>query len=257
MEFDAEASRLIEAAYATPDIAATRGAVFRALNLRSGDNVADIGCGPGYLLADLAPAVGETGRALGVDVSEAMVATARQRCSAWRNVEVSVGDVTALDIADGTLDAVSMMQVMAYVPDLDAALGELRRVLRPGGRLVVLDTDYDGLVWQSRDRERMRRVRNAYDAHAPWPDVVRLLPEKLARSGFELERLELAPIVTTNYHPNTFVYGFARFLARFVVQSGGMDGAQVQAWLDEFDQLEHDRAFLFSLPRFVFSARRS
>lgn len=257
MEFDAEASRLIEAAYATPDIAATRGAVFRALNLRSGDHVADIGCGPGYLLADLAPAVGQSGRVLGIDVSEAMVETSRQRCSAWSNVEVAVGDVTALDITNGALDAVSTMQVMAYVPGLDAALIELCRVLRPGGRLVILDTDYDGLVWQSRDRERMRKVRDAYDAHAPWPDVVRLLPDKLGGNGFELERLEVAPIVTTNYHPNTFVYGFARFIARFVVQSGGMDGAQVQAWLDEFDELERDRAFLFSLPRFVFCARRS
>ena len=62
MPFDERAARRIEAVYATPDVAATRAAVFGALEPRSGERIVDLGCGPGYMARELALAVGPGGR---------------------------------------------------------------------------------------------------------------------------------------------------------------------------------------------------
>jgi arsenite methyltransferase len=81
LDFDATAAAEVDAIYSTPDVAATRIAVFRAVNPRRGETALDIGCGPGYLLRELATAVGAGGRAVGVDISEPMLAMTRRRCA--------------------------------------------------------------------------------------------------------------------------------------------------------------------------------
>lgn len=89
MPFDERAARRIEAVYATPDVTATRAAVLGALEPRPGEWIVDLGCGPGYMVRELALAVGPGGRAHALDLSRPMLALARRRCQAcprsgWR-----------------------------------------------------------------------------------------------------------------------------------------------------------------------------
>ena len=121
---------------------------------------------------------------------------------------------------------------------------------------MILDTDFSGLVWESRDRDRMSRILEAYNRHVAWPDLPRVLPHRLRRSGFEVTRCEALPIVSLSYHPNTLVYGVARLIHRFVTESAGVSVENADAWLAEFDVLEQERAFFFSLNRFLLVARR-
>jgi hypothetical protein len=102
----------------------------------------------------------------------------------------------------------------------------------------------------------MQRILAAYDRHVAWPDLPRILPRRLAAAGFELVRCAVAPIVTTNYHPNTYVFGLARFIHRFVTEQAGISVDEADAWLAELDVLEREKAFLFSVNRFLFSATR-
>ena len=125
-----------------------------------------------------------------------------------------------------------------------------------GGRAVILDTDFSGVVWESSDRKRMQRVMQAFDEHVAWPDLPRILPSRLRSAGFELSRCEAVPFVTLAYHPNTYVHGLARLIHQFVTKKAGVPADEADAWLDEFDELEKREAFFYAANRFMFVATR-
>src|SRR5437764_14593709 len=177
LEFDEAQSRAVEATYATRDVERQRRATLAALELRTGERVLDIGCGPGYLAAEMAELVGPEGFVQGVDPSPHMLAIAARR--ALPHMELSEGDALSLPPDDSSFDAAVSTQVYEYVPDIEAALTEARRVLRPGGRLLVLDTDWDSIVWRSSDDARMERVLRAWEEHLAHPRLPRVLPSLL------------------------------------------------------------------------------
>jgi SAM-dependent methyltransferase len=164
------------------------------------ENVLDLGCGPGYLAAEIAERVGSSGSGsvLGVDPSRSMLAVAARRDGAAA-VQLVVGDGLGLPVTAGTFDAVTATQVYEYVPDMPAALAEVARVLRPGGRLLILDTDWDSLVWHSSDPARMRRVLTAWDEHLADPYLPRRLGRLLTDAGFAVTQRRVHPILNAGY----------------------------------------------------------
>jgi arsenite methyltransferase len=159
LQFDEETSRKVEALYLTPDVAAQRVQVLKALALREGEGVLDIGSGPGLLARNMAASVGRNGRVCAIDISEDMLAMSRKRCVEQSWTEFQRTDATCLPYPDCSFDAAVSTQVYEYVVDIPVVLAELHRVVRPGGRVVVLDTDYGSLVIHS--ETRMERVRMA------------------------------------------------------------------------------------------------
>lgn len=116
--------------------AAWRRCAAAAAALRPGDSALDVACGTGRLSAELRASVGPSGIVVGLDVSEAMLAVAR---AADASIEWVVGDATALPYGDGRFDAVTIAFGLRNLADPDRGLAEMRRVARPGGRLVVLE----------------------------------------------------------------------------------------------------------------------
>jgi SAM-dependent methyltransferase len=100
--------------------------------------VADIGCGNGLYLAELARR-GHAGPVLGVDMSPGMLRAARQRAgdTARRSPALLAADATALPLRDAATDLTLAMHMLYHVPEPGRAVAELRRVTRPGGRLIV------------------------------------------------------------------------------------------------------------------------
>jgi ArsR family transcriptional regulator len=98
--------------------------------------VGDLGCGTGQLTETVAPYVK---RVISVDGSADMLEAARQRVGAARNVELRRGDLESLPIDNGELDAAMLSLVLHYSPAPARALGEVNRVLKPRGRVLVVD----------------------------------------------------------------------------------------------------------------------
>lgn len=107
----------------------------------AGSVVVDIGCGAGTDLLLAATRVGAHGRAIGVDMTEAMRAraVAGAQAGGFTNVEIVDGDATRLGVADGSVDVVISNGVLNLVPDKGRAVAEIARVLKPGGRIQMAD----------------------------------------------------------------------------------------------------------------------
>lgn len=254
LQFDETASRRVEATYTTPDVVQQRSVVRSALDLQPGERVLDIGSGPGLLACEMAADVAPGGSVHGIDPSDSMLAIARARKPVARTAPVTfaAGDACALRFADDSLDAAVATQVYEYVEDMPAALGEVHRVLRPGGRLLILDTDWDSIVWHSTDRERMQRVLAAWDEHLVDPYLPRCLTRKLEDAGFAVTQRAAIPLLNAGYDQNTYSAGLIGFIAAFVPGRQGLSEADATAWTEDLIALDGD--YFFSLNRYLFVA---
>lgn len=139
------------------------------------DSLLDIGTGTGRILQLLAPHIGF---GLGIDVSHEMLAVARANLDRRlaRNCQVRHGDMYQLPLQDASFAAVTLHQVLHFADDPLAVLGEARRVLKPGGRLVVADLASHA-VERLRVEKRHRRLGFAEGEMAGWLRELGLEPE--------------------------------------------------------------------------------
>jgi ArsR family transcriptional regulator len=153
--------------------------------------VGDLGCGTGQASATIAPFVA---RVIAVDASAAMLQAAKKRLQGIDNVELRRGELEALPIDDARLDAATLMLVLHHVPEPERALAEVARVLKPGGRAIVVDM-------QPHDRESYRQQMG----HV-WlgfgDDHVRAI---FHESGFEDVRIVPLPPDARSKGPGLFV----------------------------------------------------
>lgn len=122
-----------------------RRAARAAIGIRDGARVLDAGCGLGEEARELAGLAGPRGEVTGIDLSGALVAAARQRDNG-SGVRYAIGDIRSLDFPDASFDAVRSERVIQHVTDPDAAVAELLRVTVPGGRVCLIDTDWESLL---------------------------------------------------------------------------------------------------------------
>jgi ubiquinone/menaquinone biosynthesis C-methylase UbiE len=117
----------------------TRARLGEILEPKRGERVLEVGPGTGYYTLDVAEWVGPDGSVDILDLQQEMLDHTMRRAGerSVTNVTPTQGDATALPFEDGTYDAAFLVTVLGEVPDQDAALRELARVLKPGGRLVV------------------------------------------------------------------------------------------------------------------------
>jgi SAM-dependent methyltransferase len=113
-------------------------AALALLDLERGACVMDVGCGCGQTLLELSELVGPSGQVLGLDISEPMLARARERAAGYANVSVSLADAETCPFAPGSRDAVFSRFGVMFFRDSKAAFTNLRRALRPRGQLAFV-----------------------------------------------------------------------------------------------------------------------
>lgn len=256
IEFDAKEAAETERSYLTADIVATRAVAMELLAPGPGERVLDVGSGPGLLLCDIAGAVGAGGLAAGIDISPSMLAIARHRCAGMNNVELANGDATALLWPDGHFDRAVSTQVYEYVPDLAMAFAELHRVLKPGGRAVVMATDADSILFAPPDDTTAKRIREAWPRHCAHPFLPRELGRLLGEAGFDVTECKPHVIVNKAFDPENFGWHMARAMSVYAAKQGSIGKEEGKAWIAGLRALHAQGAFFFSMNRYLFLAAK-
>jgi ubiquinone/menaquinone biosynthesis C-methylase UbiE len=256
--FDDTVAQRLQAVYQTPEMVAQRRMTIEVLSSRSGDHILDIGTGPGLLALDLANHIAPDGHVTGIDVSADMLTLAdrhRQRSPRADLITFREGDATALPFADASFHAVVSTQVFEYIEDVDGALAEAHRVLRHGGRLVVLDTDWDSLVWHAGDRDRMHRVITAWTQRFADPHLPTTLQRRLHAAGFDVDAVQAVPVLNADFDADTYSARHIEIISDFVT-SHGVPRDDAIAWANDLRERARLAEYFFSLNRYVFTARK-
>jgi arsenite methyltransferase len=256
LEFDERVAQQLDVVYRTRDVVRRRELVRQAIGAQPGERILDIGCGPGYYVAELLDLVGPEGAVVGVDASPDMLAIAARRCEGHDNAAFHQADATALPVEDDAFDAAFSVQVIEYVEDATAALREMHRALRPGGRVVVWDVDWATLSVHSSDTARTKRVLDAWDKHLAHRSLPRTLKPRLRAAGFEDVRAEGHTFATTELDPETYGGFLVPFIEQFVVEQDLLDEREAKAWGDEQRELGERGEFFCACIQFCFTATK-
>jgi ubiquinone/menaquinone biosynthesis C-methylase UbiE len=232
------AARLERRAKAEDEVAA-RDIYLGLLDIAAGERVLDVGCGSGAVTRDIARRVGAHGQAIGLDPSPALLAVARElarETGLGDRVEFHEGSALRLPFPDRSFDAVVCVTVLSHVPGGEAAIPELVRVLRPGGRLGVFDLDTDMTAFTHPDRTLTRRiVAAASDATAVNGWLARQLPSLFQRAGIvDVRARGFFPLETDL---RSFYAGMADRCAEVAVKAGVITESERRDWLDAFHEL--------------------
>jgi len=255
LQYEAAAAQRLLNIYRTPDVVHQRTAFVATLDLRSGEHVLDVGCGPGLLAQTLAQTVGPSGAVTGIDVSDSLLDHARTLSMAAPAIFLRA-DATALPMPDASVDVVVSTQVLEYVPDVAAALAEMWRVLRPGGRVALLDTDWDSIVWHGPDPLAMEQVLALWQAHAAHVHLPRTLVSQMRAAGFAVESCQVIPLFNPYWDTETYSVGMIGLIEAYLCGRGKSAATLARRWAADLLAAGRRGEWFFSLNRYAFNGRK-
>ncbi|MGI9116929.1 MAG: methyltransferase domain-containing protein [Gaiellales bacterium] len=248
-----EAVERVASAYRTRDVVAIRQLQIDLLGPLEGAAVLDIGCGPGIYARDLAQ---RGARVTAIDSAPAMLAAAEAEArAAGVAIELATGDASALPFPDASFDAAVLVQVIEYVPDAVGALREIARVLRPGGRLLVCDTDWATGSWGIGDADLAERIKRAWCDTKEHFDAGRRIPEWLVAAGYAITAWDPQVLANADAVGDTFLGHSWKTYRRTLERLGTVSADD----LDRFDRLCAETTaagtFTFTVVRHAWLAR--
>ncbi|HET8738343.1 MAG TPA: methyltransferase domain-containing protein [Acidimicrobiia bacterium] len=189
---------VLETRGADPQQRAMRMVFLDSIPFPDGSTVLEVGCGTGVLTRQLAahPSVAEV---VGVDLAGSLLERARELSVDHPQIEYLEGDARDLPVDDDDFDVVVFDSTLSHVPDVDKALTETARVLRPGGRLAAFDGDYATATVALGDQDPLQECVNAMMANSVNDRyVMRRLASVARRHGFEVEHFQSHGFVDTS-----------------------------------------------------------
>src|SRR3954454_4319479 len=253
MAFDEKVAAQLDAFYRTRDVSRRRELALAALDVQPADAVVDIGCGPGFYVAALAE---QAASVTGIDPSASMLAVAAHKTEGHRNVTLVEGEAIPLPLAEASMDRALSVQVFEYIAEIPAALAEVHRVLRPGGRVVLWDIDWTTLSWHADDAQRMARMTQAWERHLVHPALPRTLAAALRAAGFSDVRCDSHVFCPTAMDLESFGGNLPKIIGGYLRALDDVASDDIAAREAELRDLDARGAYYFALTQCCFSATR-
>ena len=245
MDFDRDFGLIQRKIADVPEGHTRRSVVFDSLEPKPGQAILDIGCGGGHLVKRFGLTLGGGGRAVGLDISEDQLNNARNLCADVTATELVVGDATDLHFPDDSFDAISSIQTLEYITDIELALKEIKRVIKPGGKIALVSVLWDLFQFHGPHLELNQLMLEVWKKHCPHQMLPMEIVRKLESIGFQnIEQRPIA-ILNTEFGENTYAYWAARLVATFA-KTNGIDSDKVDTWLDQLSQSEKEGRFGFA-----------
>ncbi len=245
MRFDNDVGRLQRLMAASVAGMSRRQAILDNLVLKAGDRIIDVGCGAGQLLEHLAKAVGDTGEVFGLDPSTDQLAQARINYSEYTNITLVQRNADDSGLDGDICDAATSTQALEYISDVDAALAEITRVLKPGGAFVNISILWDHFRFHGADEEVNNLIHEAFRAHCSHQMLPMELPGKLARLGYRNIRDKSLAFMITRRDQNSPARYTEQVMANFAI-SQGVPETVVADWRAQLAAAEEAGRFGFA-----------
>src|SRR3954469_3819151 len=237
----------LDAQAESPFWKAARRATVDALDLRHGTTALDVGCGTGEDTRHMAAAAGS---AVGTDTDRALLEEARRRPGPEYDARFEHAQPDALPFPDQSFTAVRADRALQHADDLGAATEELWRVTKPGGRIVLLEPDWDTFVIDAGPLATPRAVTRAFADSVNNPAAGRQTARRLRRLGATDVQIEPRTAALTDYAAAEQQYRLSELANRT------LNGAAARGWLGTLEQRDEQGAFLAAVTYFLVSAVR-
>ena len=219
-------------------------------DIQSGHNVLDLGCGPGSLSFGISGLVGETGMVHGVDINERFVSFSQEKYKDRKNISFQKIEDHQLPFESDSFDRVVCKNVLEYVPDLTLSLAEVKRVLKPSGKLHVIDSDWGFVIVEPWPKET---IVDFFEAAAPAfrePQIGRKLMGEMKKVGFQNVSVVIVPFVDQSGSGLNVLNNMASYIENFET----MPSERVRELIDQAEKSVEQGTFLFCLPQFLVTA---
>jgi ubiquinone/menaquinone biosynthesis C-methylase UbiE len=231
-----------------PFIRAYKARTVDLLRVGAGARLLDVGCGTGHDTRALAAVAGRDGFAVGVDASAVMLKSAKTRGGSYLQA-----DARALPYPDDVFDGTRIDRVLQHVSGPEAAVHELVRVTRPGGRVVAIDPDQESIIADISDRALLRKVKDfRRDRNLCNGTIGRQLPRLFRRAGLLEVECEAATLVLTDPHD---AFGFTTW-PQLMLHEGLLTEDEVARWNAEIAAAVANGEFLYAVTFFIASGTK-
>ena len=236
IQFLADANRL-------PTVADAFRTQLKMLGIVAGDKVLDVGCGIGERAAQMAELVGPAGKVVGTDLSETMVTASNHRYgSSELPLEFHVAEACDQPFPDHTFDKIRTERVLMYVSDIPRAFREFRRLMKDGGKLLVVDFAWDSLIFGHKDTTLTRQITEYICDSFPNGRIGADLPRTF--HAFKFTGLDVRPVGYTA--PLEFTRRVVGGIIESGIEKGSFSREQIDWWWSAMEEDDRKGIFLTS-----------
>jgi ubiquinone/menaquinone biosynthesis C-methylase UbiE len=245
----AQFMRYLDALDRSPTIQRVRSRALVDWRLDHPHRLLDVGTGAGEVARELVGLTGAEGEVVALDNSQAMIDAAQAR-DGGTGVRYVVGDVRSLPYSDGYFDGVRTERVLQHLEDPDAAIAEMSRVLRPGGRICLIDTDWDSLLVDGSPTDLHVQLTQVMSFMGSGRRIGRTLRRRLLGLGYtDVEANPVTVATTDREEASVLLPVFDPDTVRRFPDFGEEDTRN--AWLDALERAVGDGTFLATLTIWV------